>query len=104
MQLPPSTAPLPTVIALKQPESGKLIRELRQLTALSQAQFAALLGVAYSTINRWENGHVQPSLLALKQIKALLEQIDRSSVGEMQAHSQFLLAQYFPIRTQENEV
>jgi putative transcriptional regulator len=52
--------------ALKQPEVSKLIRELRQLTALTQEEFATLLGVAYGTINRWENGHMQPSPLALK--------------------------------------
>jgi putative transcriptional regulator len=104
MQIPLPSSSFHTVITLKQPESGKLIRELRQLTALSQEQFAALLGVAYSTINRWENGHVQPSLLALKQIKALLEEIHRSSAGEKQEYSQLLLEQYFPVRTQNNEV
>ncbi|MBD1995134.1 helix-turn-helix transcriptional regulator [Leptolyngbya sp. FACHB-541] len=104
MQIPPQSSPSQTRIALKQPASGKLVRELRQLTALSQEQFAALLGVAYSTINRWENGHVQPSLLALKQIKALLEEIHRSSSGEKQEYSQLLLQQYFPVRTQNHEV
>ncbi|WP_315787805.1 XRE family transcriptional regulator [Fischerella sp. JS2] len=37
---------------LKQPELSQLIRQLRQLTALSQEQFAATLGVAYCTGNR----------------------------------------------------
>ena len=41
---------------LEQAEVSDLVRELRQLKALSQEQFAAVLGVAYSTINRWEKG------------------------------------------------
>ncbi len=81
---------------LEQPEVSKLIRELRQLAALSQEQFAVQLGVAYSTINQWENGHMQPSPLALKQIRTVLDQINRSAVAEVQEHSQKLLNKYFP--------
>ncbi|MGI2909422.1 helix-turn-helix domain-containing protein [Tolypothrix sp. VBCCA 56010] len=54
--------------SLKQLKVSKLIRELRQLTTLTQEEFATLLGVAYGTINRWENGHMQPSPLALKPL------------------------------------
>ncbi|MBD0363782.1 MAG: helix-turn-helix domain-containing protein, partial [Coleofasciculus sp. C3-bin4] len=67
--MPPRTLVLQEAIVLKQPEVSYLIRELRQLMALSQEQFAATLGVAYCTVNRWENGHIQPSALALKQIR-----------------------------------
>jgi len=55
---------LSKTVTLKQPEVGTLVRELRQLTQLTQEQFASVLGVAYGTINRWENGHMQPSTLA----------------------------------------
>lgn len=82
-------------VVLKQPEIKCLIRELRQLMQLSQEQFAATLGVAFSTINRWENGHMQPSPLALKQIKAMLSELSHSSSGELQQQSQTLLGQYF---------
>ncbi|MBE9037201.1 helix-turn-helix domain-containing protein [aff. Roholtiella sp. LEGE 12411] len=44
-------------LIINQPEVGKLIRELRICTALTQEQFAATLGVTYPTANRWENGH-----------------------------------------------
>lgn len=65
-------------LAIKQPEVGKLIRELRLLTGLTQEQFAAALGVTFPTVNRWENGRNQPSPIAMKQIeKALLEMGDR---------------------------
>lgn len=82
-------------VALSQPEVSYLIRELRYLIGLSQEQFAATLGVAYSTINRWENGHIQPSPLALKQIKAMLCELNDSPVIELQQQSQTLLDQYF---------
>lgn len=78
-----------------QPNVSHLIRNLRQLTGLSQEQFAATLGVAFSTINRWENGHIHPSPLALKQIKAMLCELTHSPVVKLQQQSQILLDQYF---------
>ncbi|PLZ95524.1 transcriptional regulator [Fischerella thermalis CCMEE 5268] len=83
-------------MVLKQPEVSHLIRQLRQLTALSQEQFAATLGVAYCTVNRWENGHIQPSALALKQIKTMLKELKDSPEIAHQEWSQILLEQYFP--------
>jgi len=39
---------------------------VRRKLKLSQKQLAMALNVSYSTINRWENGHVVPSNLAKK--------------------------------------
>jgi putative transcriptional regulator len=80
---------------IKQPEIGKLIRKLRQFTQLSQVQFAAVLGVSFGTINRWENGHMQPSPLALRQIHALVEEMSHSSSETLQEESKRLLDRYF---------
>lgn len=80
---------------LQQPEAGVLIRQFRQLTVLSQEQFAAALGVAYCTVNRWENGHTQPSGLALKQIVAMLCELQGSPELLLRRQSQQLLEQYF---------
>lgn len=91
------------VAELKQPEVSVLIRKLRQLTALTQEQFAVVLGVAYGTINRWENGRMQPSPLALKQVKALLDEISRSATLEHRECSQELLHQYFQQDFQQGE-
>ncbi|MHC5754535.1 MAG: helix-turn-helix domain-containing protein [Nostoc sp.] len=63
------------LLVINQPEVGKLIRELRLLTGLTQEQFAAALGVTYPTINRWENGRSKPSRLATEKIEAHLLQI-----------------------------
>jgi len=57
---------------MNQPQIGKLIRELRLLMGLTQEQFAAELGVTYSSINRWENGRSKPSPLAMQKIEELL--------------------------------
>lgn len=59
-------------LIIKQPQIGKFIRELRQEIGLTQEKFAALLGVTWLTVNRWENGRTQPSPLAIKQIEEIL--------------------------------
>jgi len=60
---------------MNQPSIGKLIRELRLTTGLTQEQFAAEMGVTYSSMNRWENGRSKPSPLAMQKIEALLKQM-----------------------------
>lgn len=91
-----SSSKLPKVVPLlKQPEVSHLVRELRQLMQLTQVQFAAELGVAYETINRWENGHMQPSALALKQLRTVIHHLHDSSSQTLQEGSQALLQKYF---------
>ncbi len=62
----------------EQPAIGNLVRELRQALKLSQKKLADELGMTFATINRWENGHVTPSCLALKQIYILLDELGNS--------------------------
>ncbi|NEU71707.1 helix-turn-helix transcriptional regulator [Hassallia byssoidea VB512170] len=59
-------------LVIDQPKVGKLIRELRLLTGLTQEQFAAVLGVTYPTVNRWENGRAKPSPLGMQKIEQKL--------------------------------
>ena len=66
---------IPRPLSIKQPQVGKLIRELRLETKLTQEQFAAHLGLTYSSINCWENGHRQPSPLAMQKIEVLLNSL-----------------------------
>lgn len=82
-------------LALKQPEISHLVRELRQLMQLTQVQLAAELGVAYETINRWENGHMQPSALALRQLRSVIDKLNSSSSKSLQDGSKVLLNKYF---------
>jgi putative transcriptional regulator len=48
-----------------------VIRRLRQRLGLTQEEFAHALNVTFSTVNRWENGHAQPSRLAWAAIESL---------------------------------
>lgn len=57
---------------MKQPEVGRLIRSLRHELNLTQQQLSVELGVVTPTVNRWENGHSQPSPMALKLIEVKL--------------------------------
>ena len=45
---------------------SKFVITVRKKLKLSQKQLASAINVSYSTINRWENGHVIPSNLAVK--------------------------------------
>lgn len=53
-----------------------------------QEKFATKLGVAFPTINRWENGKAKPSPLAMQQIAELLR--------EMQKDGEDLRTGFFP--------
>lgn len=53
----------------------QLVRELRELTGLTQEKFAAKLGVTFPTISRWENDRAKPSPLALEKIESLLRSL-----------------------------
>jgi putative transcriptional regulator len=72
----------------REQNNARLVLELRKRTGLTQERFAARLGVTCPTINRWENGHVNPSPLALRQIEALAR--------ELGPEVQDLLLEYFP--------
>jgi putative transcriptional regulator len=79
----------------QQPNTSSLVRELRSLMQLTQVQLATELGVAYETINRWENGHMNPSPLALRQIRAVINSLSLSASTKTQQESKALLQKYF---------
>lgn len=47
---------------------SKAIKELREAMVLSQEEFAEKLGVSFATVNRWENGHHEPTYKAKRKI------------------------------------
>ena len=56
------------------------IRELRKKLGLTQEEFARLLGVGYTTINRWENGKSEPrgqALEVLEKLKTIVEEAEK---------------------------
>jgi transcriptional regulator with XRE-family HTH domain len=54
---------------------ANVVKKLRTALNLTQEQFAAKLGVTFTTVNRWENGKGKPSPLAMRQIEELLKSI-----------------------------
>lgn len=44
------------------------IKFVRQKSLLSQEAFAQILGVSFTTVNRWETGKSKPSYKAMKLI------------------------------------
>lgn len=62
-------------LVVRESEIRVLIRDLRLLAGLTQEQFAAYLGVTYTTINRWENGRSKPSPIAMRLIEQKLEKM-----------------------------
>ena len=55
-----------------------MVRELRAALGLTQEQFAAKIGVTYTTINRWENDRGRPSPLAMRQLENLQKKVKRN--------------------------
>ena len=45
------------------------IKVIRQKAFLTQEAFAKELGVAFSTVNRWEAGKAHPNISAMRRIK-----------------------------------
>lgn len=76
-------------LMVKKTEIGRLIQEFRLLTGLTQKQFAAYLSVTYATINRWENGRLSPSPMAIDKIEKKL--------GEWGKQVQELLQKYLAV-------
>ena len=60
------------------------IRKIRRRSLLSQDEFAKEIGVAFSTVNRWEGAKAKPNLSAMKSIKEFCHkhEIDFSAAEE----------------------
>ena len=49
------------------------VKYVRKKLGYTQAEFAKALGVSFATVNRWENGQVSPSALALRSFRDFCE-------------------------------
>ena len=52
---------------------SKLIKELRGKLILSQTELAELLGVSFASVNRWEQGHHEPTIKSKRKLVALCQ-------------------------------
>ncbi len=55
-------------------DAGRIIRVWRRRIGLTQEGLAQALSVTFSTVSRWENGHVRPSKLAWKALEQLAQE------------------------------
>jgi len=53
---------------MKTADVRALVRRLRERMGLTQEQFAREVGVSFSTVNLWENGHRRPQPYLLKRL------------------------------------
>ncbi len=60
-------------------QEGSPINALRRRLNMTQEEFAHAIGVTVSTVNRWENGHIEPSRLARKAVEGLAAQLSITS-------------------------
>jgi DNA-binding transcriptional regulator YiaG len=58
-----------------EPITGEEIQELRAALGLGQRDFGARYGGDYTTVSRWENGHVTPSRDARERMRRDLRKI-----------------------------
>ncbi len=54
---------------------SETIKSIREQLSMTQKGLARELGVSFATINRWENGHTEPSRLALVQFQTFCDRM-----------------------------
>ncbi len=50
------------------------LRQLRAELNLTQREFAEILNVSFVSVNRWENGKYEPTILVKERLKKLFKQ------------------------------
>ena len=50
---------------------SKLVKTLREKLILTQSELAEMIGVSFTTVNRWENGKHEPTIKAKRKLNTL---------------------------------
>ena len=58
------------------------IKDVREISELTQMQFAQRIGVSFATVNRWENRQTRPNQLAWNRILELEDSLGASMLTE----------------------
>lgn len=58
---------------------SEMVKDLRSHLGLTQEQFAAKIGVTWSTVNRWENGRGMPSPLAVQHLREIAQECGKEA-------------------------
>ena len=67
---------------IRESNTAKDIKELREALGMTQEEFAREVGVSFSTVSRWETGRGQPSPLARRRIEELRKRITMAGKGQ----------------------
>jgi putative transcriptional regulator len=59
------------------PMDPKRIQEIRRRLKVTQEDFAHMVGVTFSTVNRWENGKSKPNRIAQRILAGLEKKVQR---------------------------
>jgi len=72
-------------------DAAQVIRAWRRRVAETQESLAKKLNVTFSTVSRWENGHVRPSKLAWRALQQLAAErgcpLESDAPDEASSHS-----------------
>ena len=60
---------------MNQLDIATLVRKLRMRMGLTQEQFAREVGVAFSTVNQWENGRRKPQPFLLNRLLEMAREL-----------------------------
>ena len=52
---------------------GKKVKKLREKALITQNELAEMLGVSFATVNRYENGHHEPTMRVKRQLMMLFK-------------------------------
>ncbi len=63
---------------------GELVKRLRERMGLTQEQFAREVGVTFSTVNLWENGHRRPQPYLLRRLLEMEASFEQGAAGTEQ--------------------
>lgn len=55
-------------------EYKDMIKALREKLIISQDELAKILGVSFVSVNRWENGHHEPTIKIKRKLVQLLKE------------------------------
>ena len=55
-------------------EFKDMIKALREKMIISQDELAKILGVSFVSVNRWENGHHEPTIKVKRRIVQLFKE------------------------------
>lgn len=53
---------------MEERDVAEMVKRLRERMGLTQEQFAREVGVTFSTVNLWENGHRRPQPYLMKRL------------------------------------